>query len=812
MSRTMSPSTSATSLFGGLTSAVFTGDSWKLAIPASLYVLQNSLQYFAISNLDAAIFQVTYQFKILPTALFSVILLGQSLSLRKWLALALLMFGVAIVQLPAADTASLAPLKDPRVGYHFPWSLRGFRGVGNAASAPLYKRSATYEGIQEDDALEHPKMNTTLGVAAALMGCTVSSLASVYFEKILKDAIQPVSLWVRNVQLAFYSMFPALFIGVFYANGEKIAHNGFFAGYNWAVWVTLLLQAVGGMVVSLCLNYADNIAKSFAMGISILISLCASVWFFEFKMTRNVVVGTSLVLFATYLYNLHERGSRPAPLRIHEYEKTTIDPKSSKGRSTPMQHPATPLKSKGKSSSRPNSPGRHHSRDAAEQPHLVDTATAVSSNNYHAMPYSANLQYLPGSRSTFNEYHVRHPNWDTEDYEAPLHALDQALHDEFETPAGRLDGKNEHRQTRIMQEHQRGCYLPEKHLGQRQSSRSELAPMEGIQTRLSLRQPFQTPPSQLLAEPSSPAYPPPSSPLARVVQRREVQASQPGGRPSSDNPHTSAFSSFRSSKAPGQASTVSISQAPPIVQGIQLVSTNELPDRFRSVFPFALFNAVQSKCYGIAYKTSDNLVLSAPTGSGKTVILELSICQLMSGFQTDQFKIVYMAPTKSLCTERQKDWQAKFTALDLQCAELTGDTDQGQLRNVQNANIIITTPEKWDSMTRKWKDHAKLMQLVKLFLIDEVHILNESRGACLEAVVSRMKSVGSNVRFVALSATVPNSEDIAIWLGQNSTTQHLPAHRERFGEDFRPVKLQKHVYGLQFNGNDWGFEKVCDPK
>lgn len=198
------------------------------------------------------------------------------------------MLGVAIVQLPAADTASLAPLKDAHIGYHFPWSLGSFRGVGSAASAPLYKRSATYEGIQEDDALEHPKMNTSLGVAAALMGCTVSSLASVYFEKILKDATQPVSLWVRNVQLAFYSMFPALFIGVFYVDGEKIAHNGFFAGYNWAVWVTLLLQAVGGMVVSLCVSYADNIAKSFAMSISILISLCASVWFFEFKMTRNV--------------------------------------------------------------------------------------------------------------------------------------------------------------------------------------------------------------------------------------------------------------------------------------------------------------------------------------------------------------------------------------------------------------------------------------------------------------------------------------------------------------------------------------------
>ena len=257
---------------------------------------------------------------------------------------------------------------------------------------------------------------------------------------------------------------------------------------------------------------------------------------------------------------------------------------------------------------------------------------------------------------------------------------------------------------------------------------------------------------------------------------------------------------------------IGLKHAPPMVQGIQLVSLNILPDRIRSVFLHPLFNAIQSKCFPTAYGTNDNLVVSAPTGGGKTAILEMAICRLVSGFEADQFKIVYMAPTKSLCSERYRDWQAKFAALDLHCAELTGDTEQGQLRSVQSATIVITTPEKWDSMTRKWKDHARLMQMVKLFLIDEVHILKDPRGATLEAVISRMKSVGSNVRFVALSATVPNSEDIAQWLGKDSTNQHVPAPRERFGEDFRPVRLQKHVIGLPYRGNDFGFESACDPK
>lgn len=343
-----------------------------------------------------------------------------------------------------------------------------------------------------------------------------------------------------------------------------------------------------------------------------------------------------------------------------------------------------------------------------------------------------------------------------------------------------------------------------------------------------------------MATGSSPTNALPLSPSFGVGQCKTIQAKRckfqnPGLLPHSDDLRTNtspsngkqwtylnlhrigsgrakpSFSSSRPQHPPTQPQ-ISLGDVPPIVQGIKLVPLHGLPDRFRSVFPFALFNAIQSKCYWTAYKSDDNLVVSAPTGGGKTAILEMAICRLVSGFNTDQYKVIYMAPTKSLCSERQRDWQAKFTSLDLVCAELTGDTDQAHLRNVQSANIVVTTPEKWDSMTRKWKDHAKLMQMVKLFLIDEVHILRDSRGATLEAVVSRMKSVGSDIRFVALSATVPNSEDIATWLGKNQNSPHIPAVREHFGEELRPVMLQKHVVGLPYKGNDFGFETACDPK
>lgn len=252
---------------------------------------------------------------------------------------------------------------------------------------------------------------------------------------------------------------------------------------------------------------------------------------------------------------------------------------------------------------------------------------------------------------------------------------------------------------------------------------------------------------------------------------------------------------------------------PPIVNSTRLIDPRQaLPDKFRAVFPYELFNVVQSRCFPLVYGTNDNVVVSAPTGSGKTAILEMAICKLVMSPGSENYKIVYQAPTKSLCSERAKDWQNKFSHMNLGCIELTGDTSQTKASRVGSASIIVTTPEKWDSITRKWSDHRKLLEMVRLVLIDEVHILKDVRGATLEAVVSRMKTIGANIRFIALSATVPNIEDIAKWLGRDHSNQHDAARTEAFGEELRPVKLQRYVYGYEGCSNDFSFEKSLDGK
>jgi len=63
-SRSLAPQTPATTIFEQIYRSVFSGDGWKLAIPGILYALENTLQYVALSNLDAVHFQILYQLKV----------------------------------------------------------------------------------------------------------------------------------------------------------------------------------------------------------------------------------------------------------------------------------------------------------------------------------------------------------------------------------------------------------------------------------------------------------------------------------------------------------------------------------------------------------------------------------------------------------------------------------------------------------------------------------------------------------------------------------------------------------------------------
>lgn len=269
-----------------------TFDFFKMSIPAFLYAIQKNMLYVAISNLDAAVFQVAYQGKILTTAVFSVIVLGKKLSGRQIIALLVLLAGVAMVQLSAMD--------------------------GAAKAAP------SSSGRTD---------NVVLGCIAVLVACMTSGFAAIYFEWILKKSTPvsqqaPHALWVRNFQLAVFAGIGAA-IGVLSKDGAAVMEHGLYQGFSPLVWVVVSLEAFGGIVVALVIKYADNILKNFATAVSIVTSVVVSALFLGFSIKPSFVFGGLCVMAAVVLYTSNQN----APLFSRAHDKAdgtpVRDPESS---------------------------------------------------------------------------------------------------------------------------------------------------------------------------------------------------------------------------------------------------------------------------------------------------------------------------------------------------------------------------------------------------------------------------------------------------------------------------------------------------
>jgi len=203
------------------------------------------------------------------------------------------------------------------------------------------------------------------------------------------------------------------------------------------------------------------------------------------------------------------------------------------------------------------------------------------------------------------------------------------------------------------------------------------------------------------------------------------------------------------------------------------------------------FNKVQTQVFDKLYKTDENVLVGAPTGSGKTIIGELAILRAFGSHP--QEKVVYIGPLKALTKERLNDWSKRLPAiLNKTVVELTGDFTP-DLKALKEADLIITTPEKWDGITRHW-EHREYVQQVALLLIDEIHLLGQERGPVLEVIVCRMRAISEKlkkkVRIVGLSTALANARDVSAWLGVKESGLFNFAHSER------PVPLTVHVDGF----------------
>lgn len=209
------------------------------------------------------------------------------------------------------------------------------------------------------------------------------------------------------------------------------------------------------------------------------------------------------------------------------------------------------------------------------------------------------------------------------------------------------------------------------------------------------------------------------------------------------------------------------------------------------LYSFTHFNPVQTQIFHAVYHADCNILLGAPTGSGKTVAAELAIFRVFQNYPNA--KAVYIAPLKALVRERMIDWRVRLEQkLGKKIVELTGDFTP-DVKAIANADLIVTTPEKWDGVSRSWQTRSYVKQ-VALLVIDEIHLLGDERGPVLEVIVSRTNFISShtekNVRIVGLSTALANARDLADWL--NITEMGL----YNFRPSVRPVPLEVHVSGF----------------
>jgi len=159
----------------------------------------------------------------------------------------------------------------------------------------------------------------------------------------------------------------------------------------------------------------------------------------------------------------------------------------------------------------------------------------------------------------------------------------------------------------------------------------------------------------------------------------------------------------------------------------------------------------------------------------------------------NEFKIVYIAPMKSLVREIVLKFNRRLNPFGIQVAELSGDK-QLNVEQLHQTQVIVSTPEKWDIVTRKGMDRS-YTSLVKLIIIDEIHMLHDDRGPVIESIVARTirhtEKSQEFIRLVGLSATLPNYNDVATFLRVNPETGLF-----YFDGSYRPCPLVQRFAGI----------------
>lgn len=161
------------------------------------------------------------------------------------------------------------------------------------------------------------------------------------------------------------------------------------------------------------------------------------------------------------------------------------------------------------------------------------------------------------------------------------------------------------------------------------------------------------------------------------------------------------------------------------------------------------------------------IVVDMPTSGGKTQLAQFRILQALNQFSNMNCWIAYVAPTRALVSQITRRLRSDFSPLGIKIEQLTGaieiDAFEESLLEKEDAfQVLVCTPEKLQLVIR----NKKIKRPLVLLVMDEAHNLeDEERGLRIELLLATIKQENELANFLLLMPFVPNSKDLAQWLG-----------------------------------------------
>lgn len=250
----------------------------KMAVPSLLYFVQNSLVYHSLGYVEVPLFQAAYQSKLVSTAFLSAVFLGRQYNRRQWACLLSLTLGVALVV----------------------WE----DDVDGGSSEADAETDSSPTSHQKDTT--NTRTDSVYGLLLIAIACLCSSLAGVYFEKIIK-AKKAQSLWARNIQLSLFTLVTAALQNYYdhAVNGVTDSSSNikpFFWGFTPWVYLQMALLGAGGLLVATVVKYTDQVQKGLATGLSVVVSTLLSTIFFGTTISFSFVVGAAMIIISIFFF------------------------------------------------------------------------------------------------------------------------------------------------------------------------------------------------------------------------------------------------------------------------------------------------------------------------------------------------------------------------------------------------------------------------------------------------------------------------------------------------------------------------------